>query len=357
MSQRTSILHSAHPESAVTGEIGDATVVRKFEDLETEYSALRDRAGLIDLGGATLIKVSGPAAEDFLQNVLARDVEYLTPERCITSLILDVEGEIVDLVTVWGHDDGAIIESSVGGGARLLEHLGSVEADSVELTDISGAFVVIALEGPYSWGVIGRLIDTELPALPLDSVAETEWDGTEILFARTGATGEYGYKMMVPAEAATNLWNKAAAEATPVGFDVHSLAMLEVRQPVPHHEFGPGTSVLVSGTNWLVDITKEEFLGRDAVLAEFEGAPGRRTVGFSMDGEAPAAGTPILAGDQQIGEIVHAVHSPGLGEALGLARVDAEFAAAGLELTAADHPVQTLSSTYITPKSWTIPIV
>ncbi|MGW2194533.1 aminomethyl transferase family protein, partial [Streptosporangium sp. NPDC001682] len=58
-----------------------------------------------------------------------------------------------------------------------------------------------------------------------------------------------------------------------------------------------------------------------------------------------------------IGEVVYAVHSLGLGATLGLVRVDAEFAAAGLRFTVGDAEVTTLTSPYITPKSWSIPII
>ena len=350
-------LSTVHPDDAVTELVGDSVVVSEYEDSHAEYSSLRDRAGLVDLGGAALILVAGRDAPAFLQDVLARDVEFLTPERTLTSLVLDDDGHIVDVVVVWGHDDGAIVESSVGGGTRLLAHLRARATGEVEITDLRGERTVIAIEGPYSWGVIGRLIDNELAALPLDSVVEAIWSDVDVLFARSGFTGEYGYKMIVPVDRAAELWAVAAAEATPVGNDAYELAMLEVRQPVARHETGGGVGVIESGTSWLVDITKESFVGRGAVDAEFGAQGGRRTVGFITDGDVPAAGTPVTAGTETVGEVVHAVESYGTGRVLGLARLDRDLAAAGLVLDVADAPAETVTSPYVTPKSWSIPIV
>ena len=115
--------------------------------------------------------------------------------------------------------------------------------------------------------------------------------------------------------------------------------------------------ILEMGAGWLVDITKEEFVGRDAVLAAFGAPAGRRTIGFSGVGEVPAAGTPITVDGESIGEVVHAVHSVGLGATLGLARVPADLAAAGLRFTVGDTEVTTLTSPYVTPKSWSTPII
>lgn len=357
MDSLTSPVKSAHPEGTVYGAVLEADVALRFSTLDAEYGAIRERAALLDLSGERIIEIAGDAATDFAQEVLARDVEYLTAERCMTSLVLDVDGTAVDQVVVWGRENGLLLESSVGGGARLLEHLRAHAEDGVEITDRTAEFALFGLEGPYAWGVVGRLIDGELAALPFESVVDTQWDGVDIVFARTGVTGEYGYKMLVPRESAERLWTKALEQAVPAGQEAVELAMLEVRQPVMRHEAGPGVDVLEMGAGWLVDITKEGFIGRDAVLAVFEGAAERRTVGFSGGDTVPAAGTPVTVAGEPIGEVVHAVHSVGLGASLGLLRLPPDLAAAGLRLTVGDTEVTTLTSPYVTPKSWSTPII
>jgi glycine cleavage system aminomethyltransferase T len=353
-----SVLATEHPEDTAYGEVGDATVPLRFSSLSEEYGVLRDRAAVLDLGGHGLIEITGSYAVEFAQRVLARDVEYLTSDRCMMSLVLDESGQVVDQVLAFGREDGLLLESSCGAGARLLEHLlARVEEDDVQITDRSGDLTVIGLEGPYAWGVVGRLIDGELASLPFESVVDTTWDDVEIVFARTGLTGEYGYQMIVPVESAAALWRRSLEHAQAAGLEALELAMLEVRQPIPRHEVTPGASVIEIGANWLVDITKETFIGKDAVVEVFEAGGGRRTVGFTGCSGVPTPGTRVQAGDQDIGEVVYAVHSVGLDATLGLARVEEDLAAAGLELTVGGLPVTTLTSPYVVPKSWSIPII
>lgn len=352
-----SVLASIHPEDTVYGEVGDATVPLRFSSLTEEYGVLRERAALLDLSGHRLIEITGPSAVDFAQRLLARDVEYLTSDRCMMSLVLDESGQVVDQVVAFGREDGILLESSCGAGTRLLEHLQARKEDGVEVTDRSGDLTALGLEGPYSWGVVGRLIDGELASLPFESVVDTTWDDVEIVFARTGLTGEYGYQMIVPVEAAAGLWQRSLEHAQAAGLDALELAMLEVRQPIPRHEATPGATVVEIGANWLVDITKDEFVGRDAVVEAFENGGGRRTVGFTGCTGVPAPGTRVQAGGQDVGEIVYAVHSVGLDATLGLARVEQDLAAAGLELSVGGMPVTTLTSPYVVPKSWGIPII
>lgn len=360
-----SVLATLHPEDTVYGDVGDATVAQRFSSrpdaLSSEYQVLRERAAVLDLSGHRLIEVTGAAAVDFAQRVLARDVEYLTSERCMMSLVLDEAGQVVDQVLAFGREDGILLESSCGAGTRLLDHLRAHNDEGVEIIDRSGELTVLGLEGPYAWGVVGRLIDGELASLPFESVVDTTWNDVDIVFARTGFTGEYGYQMIVPREAAGELWRQAIEHAQAAGQEALELAMLEVRQPIPRLEATEGATVIEIGANWLVDITKNEFVGRDAVLDAFESGQGRRTVGFVggfAGGEGvPTPGTRVLAGGEDIGEVVHAVHSVGLGTTLGLVRVDAGLAAAGLRFTVAGAEVTTLTSPYIVPKSWSIPII
>ncbi|WP_277209527.1 hypothetical protein [Isoptericola croceus] len=357
----TSPFAPAYPEGTACADIAGVQVPVRFSDPTAEYQAVRERAALFDLTGASVIEIGGPGATDFAQRVLARDVEYLTSETTMSSLVLADDGSVVDQVVVWGREDGMYLESSIGRGAELLAHLQerAADADAVTVTDRTDEFGLFALEGPYAWGVVGRVIDAELAAMPFESIVDTRWDGVDIVFARAGLTGEYGYKVLAPRESALDLWVKAAQEATPAGLEVLELAMLEVRQPVLRHETADsaGASVLEMGANWLVDVSKDEFVGRDQVLAAFEAGSTVRTIGFSGTGPVPEPGTEVTVDGEAVGEVVYATRRIGADDTLGLARVRPELAAAGLRLTVADAEVSTLTSPYVTPRSWSTPII
>ncbi len=351
-------LKELHPESTVYSDFGGASVPWAYGDAAKEYRTLRTSQALLDLSSCTIVEIRGDAA-GFAQRVLARDVEYLTAERCLVALVLDDGGQPVDIVTVYGRGDTVLLESSFGNGPALLAHLRAQADDSVELVERTD-LVSIGLEGPYSWGVVGRLIDHELPALPLETVSDITWQGHELIFARTGFTGEYGYRVIASHEAARAFWAQAAVIAPPVGQQALELAMLEVRQPILRLETADASSVASLGFNWLVDSTKESFVGRDALFAAFHRTDSPRTIGFTC-AQSPAPGTAVLAGGEQIGTVVHAVHSIALGRTLGLARVHSDFAAAGLELTLGgtgpELTIDTVASPYIIPKSWSVPII
>ncbi|MBF8186911.1 aminomethyl transferase family protein [Nonomuraea sp. K274] len=350
-------LSTAYPVTPEFRTVGGTELAWRFSTREAEYKALREDAGLIDWGDARVIEVRGETV-DFMQRLLTRDVEYLAGERCVCSLVLDEAGKVVDIVTVYGRDEGMLLESSPAGGDRLWAHLTAHADESVEIVDRSGDLTVVGLEGPNAWRIIGRLFGEETTAMPFESMADTSLNGTDVLLARTGVTGEYGYKLITGHAAAVEFWHIAAERATPIGMETVEAAMLEVRQPIMHREVSDEHGVVVLGLSWLVETAKETFVGREAMLAEFETPATIRTIGFAGEsgGTVPASGTPVLADGHVVGSVVHAVDSSGLGAVLGLMRVDATLAAAGLPFTVGELDVETMSTPYILPKSWITPI-
>jgi len=361
----TSMLADTRSDTLVTETIDASTVPWVFTDFEDEYNRLRQGRGVFDLTSLGRIRVEGPRALAYLQRVLARDIEYLFPERCLTSLVLDDAAHPVDIVVVHKVQGGYLIETSFGRAPSTLAHLQAQASDDVEVRDVSEEAVVIGLEGPFAWDLVKQVFDPQLTGLPFQGVASSSWSGEEFMVTRTGYTGEYGYKFHLTPDLARKAWTVLAQDAPPVGFQALEVSMLEMRQSMIHREVGPDDDVIACGLNPLVEIDKDDFVGKDALAAQREAGVPVRTLGFTAEGDAdvPAEGATVLAGGElEIGRVVYAVRSPGMGKAIGLIRVDTEWAAHGLDLEITDGngqatPVRTVPSPFVIPLSWTIPIL
>lgn len=358
---RVSHVKSSHPAQTTYRVIGDSEVPWEFGDYLQEYQSVRNQAAAFDLSGLGLIRLRGDVIP-FLQHVLARDVEYLAPDRSLTSLVLRDDGLPLAIVTLYVLDQEILVETSVGDGTALLEHFRVNATPDVEISDLRDDTCLFGVEGPYAWGVVGRVFDTGVTALPYEAVMEMSWNGHSIVFSRSGFTGEYGYKIFAPAEAATQLWEVLVREATPAGERALEAAMLEVRQPVLHRE--GGVDVLTAAFNWLVDSTKQEFVGRESVMSHSTDSVPTRTIGFSTSATATLEPqSAVKAAGIPIGQVLVTEFSPTLDAVVGLARIDKEFAAAGLTLSAGgpgdsdDVEMTTLPSPYVVPTSWRTPIL
>jgi glycine cleavage system aminomethyltransferase T len=347
-------LKAAEPGASIE-LIDGAEVVWQVDSYEDEYRAVREGAALSDLSGAGPLRVAGSDAAAALNAVLTRDVELLVPEQTQASLVLAPDGRPLDAVVVLAlAPDEYLVTCGPGRGPTVSEAVRAASPGAeAEIEDLAESMAVFSVEGPESWRAVDAVLGEDFVGLAYGSLLPGEVDGAEILVARIGVTGEYGYTLFLPQPLAPRLWRALARHARPIGRRALETAMLEVRHPLPHRELSADSTVLTAGLNWLVDRTKPEFVGR-AVLLALDPAEGMRPLGFRADPGAVAAGEPLFVEGERVGHVVYVVEDPGLGGQLGLAAVDRGWQAAGLEFTAAAGAItRTLAAPYVVPRSWT----
>ncbi len=338
----------------------DLAPTRIERSLESDYETLRSAAALLDLSDVGLIRLTGEGAHELAQRLFTRDIEFLTPERSITGLLLTEDAHVIDVVSCFVDDRGIVLRTSFGSAERVQAHISAAatEGTVVERLDMA----LIGVEGPYAWSVIGEVLDPDLASLPFESVVALSWRGHEVVFSRTGVTGEYGYQMFGDPVGIEELRSELSVSAQPIGREAVEIAMLEVRQPLLSEELMDGADVLTAGLQWLVDPTKESFQGKEPLLALFEGGIRRSTIGARLAGlHDSLRGNRVLVGGEEVGEVVWTVPAPGRDHTWVLARVRTELTASGLDLDvetpAGPQPVRTLSSPYVVPTSWGVPIL
>jgi glycine cleavage system aminomethyltransferase T len=349
----TSPLAGTFPAGTTTKTIESATVAWDFGDLQAEYDVLREAAGKIDLSGAGLIQVSGSGAYDLLQQALARDLEFVTPEQSLISLLLDESGKAIDVVTAYYAEDGFRLETSTGRGPVTAAHLTALAqatGSDAEIT-ILDDLTLILVEGPTAAKVIEDTIDPDLGALPLSGLMEVEFDGVDLIVSRSGFTGEYGYKIFVPTSDVEKVWNAISIPAA--GHGALEAAMFEVRQPVIHLENAEATA-LENGYSWLIDITKESYVGQEAVQSAFDAGSRSNVIGFvAPTADKPLdAGAPVEIGGVEVGKVVLSIFSPGRKEFIGLAQMRSDLVAPKLDVTIGAVEATTLAAPYFLPISW-----
>lgn len=339
------------PPSAVFAEIDSQTVPWHFGTIEGDYWNLRRGSGLIDLTGAGLLRVSGSGAQDLLDAAITREVGYMTQDRTIMGLMLAEDGRPIDLVVLYRSDEAFLVQTSVGRSDLVLDVLRERAEDGTSVDDASSDLVLLGIEGPKATEVVSNILIEPVDGLPFQGARTTSWSGGDALVTRTGVTGEFGFIVMVPADDVQTLWDTVAKSAPPTGFAALETAMLEVRQPILGRELLDDDTVETAGLNWLVDIQKEAFIGRDALLQQFDAGPPTRRVSFTAAGDV-SRGDAIRLDGETVGDVVHAAYSPSLERHCGIGRVDPAFAASGLVIEIGSCEGRTVSSPMLTPTSW-----
>ena len=313
------------------------TIPASYDGLDVEYRRLRTDRGLIDLCAAGKFEVSGPAAVDFLDELCTRPVGFLIEERTMATLLLDDAGRIVADAILYCFDGHYLIEVWPLQRQAAWEHVSARAAgrDGVTVRDRSDDIAVYGIEGPQAHLTVQPFMEFTLAQLAYRSFCTTTWEGHSITISRTGMTGEYGYKLFVDAEQGEALRERLVElGALACGLDAVNVCRMEARfANIEDEAPGSAASPFDLALQWMVDFGKD-FVGKESLLAEWNGGGLRRPVCFTADVSAGvAAGDELLGGDVVVGRVSHALYSPGVERIIGVAHIDEEYAASGLEFS------------------------
>jgi aminomethyltransferase len=338
-------------------------VKSQYTTTNEEYQALRHGTGLIDYDGVGRYRVSGPGAAAFLGRATSRGVDFLLEGQISTALLLREDGTVVGEVLVHCLGQEYLVEVWPAQAPEAGRHLtGSArDAGDVEVTDVGPEARVFGVEGPESYKVAQRFLDFPISSMAYRSFVQPDHDGVPVLVSRTGVTGEYGFKLHVPAEHGEKVHNELVdLGAREVGLDAIDICRMEMRfANLECESAGTEVTPFDVGLQWMVDLDND-FTGAAALRDRWKDASTRLPVcwqGEEGATEIPAPGSAIgVADGDPVGEVTHAVYSPALRRVIGTARVDRAVAASGLEFTAAGAPVRTISAPFLVATSFGVPM-
>ncbi len=276
----------------------------------TEHHAVRQRAGLFDIGHMGQVRFEGPQALQFLQWVTTHDVSRLEPGAAQYSLLCDEQGGVLDDVIVYRLAETRYLMVVNAANtdadlawleARLARPGRGVDPDGVAMERLSPARTLLALQGPRATAVLRRLTTEPVGDLPNYHALEGKVDGVPALIARTGYTGERGYEIAFDGAQAPRLWRAIleagqAEEVIPCGLGARDTLRLEAGMALYSHELTRETNPFEAGLERVVRFEKGDFLGAAPLRAVQASGPRRRLVGVQLiDRGVLRAGYPILA--------------------------------------------------------------
>jgi len=275
--ERYSPLHSAHVAAGAsfTDFAGWQMPVRYSSDL-AEHHAVRKTAGLFDLSHMAEIRVSGPQAGEFLDHALAGQLSVIDLMQAKYSLLLNSRGGIIDDLVVYrtGESDFLVV-ANAGNHDQALDALTARAARfDVAVTDESDDTALIAVQGPNALAIVqataGLTTHADIVGLRYYRAITATFDGTPVLIARTGYTGEDGFELYLPNGAALALWDAivvagAAHDLVPAGLASRDTLRLEAGMPLYGHELTTSTYPAQAGLGRVVNLAKPtDFVGRTA---------------------------------------------------------------------------------------------
>ena len=320
-----------------------------------EHRACRTDAVAFDVSHLGTVRVSGPDAYDRLQSALTNDLAKVRPGRAqYTHLLDEADGSVIDDIIVWWVDDEVFdVMPNASNTDRVVSAIGG--------QDTTANRAIIAVQGPNARARAASVLP-EVAIVARFGVERITWQGAECVLAGTGYTGEDGFEVAVPVEAAPALWDAmCAAGITPAGLGARDTLRLEAALPLHGHELGAGITPLQAGLGWVVGWDKGPFRGRDALVAEREMGISRRLIGLRTEGrQPPREGALVMMSEQTVGTVTSGNFSPMLEYGIALAYVDADVdsspgAVLDLEQRGKRREATVVATPFVTSGQWALP--
>jgi aminomethyltransferase len=327
----------------------------QYSGILNEHRTVRTAAGLFDLGHMGQVRVTGPDALAYLQQITTNDVAVLQPGEAQYSMLPNPTGGVIDDIIVYRLVDepGYFVVINAANHdkdvAWMQEQRTARAGLNVDVDDVSEHLGMIAIQGPNALETVACLTESPLAELKPFSCSGATVAGIPVLAARTGYTGEDGFEFYVHQESTPALWDAlmAAGEPlglAPIGLGARDTLRLEARMPLYGNELADDISPLEAGVGWAVKLDKGDFVGRDAIAQlKEEGVP-RKTVGFRLVERAGSArhGYEVQVDGRTVGVVTSGGKSPTLGDEIGLALVETGVAGVGkpLDIIIRGRPVR-----------------
>ncbi|MFL6505980.1 MAG: aminomethyltransferase family protein, partial [Candidatus Udaeobacter sp.] len=148
-----------------------------------------------------------------------------------------------------------------------------------------------------------------------------------------------GIEVFFPAKDAEKFWRSVLERGKPLGIKPCGLGArdtlrLEMCYPLNGSDLSPERNPIEAGLGFFVDLTKPDFVGRDALVKTKEFGPGEKLVPFRMKekGAPPRPHYGVFRNGQRIGEVTSGTLSPSLNWGIGMAYVSSAHAKIGAEI-------------------------
>lgn len=309
----------------------------QFEGIRQEHMAVRRTCGVFDVSHMGEIEIAGPGAETLCQKLNTNDMAKLADGRARYGFFCREDGGTVDdLITYRMSGERFLLCVNAANTQKVLDWIReNAGGTGAETADASSRYAQIAVQGPASAAVMEAVLpEAGLGDMPRFSFVVLERGGFGMTVARTGYTGEDGFEVFLPPDAAADFWKKACASgAVPCGLGARDTLRIEAGYPLYGHELSESVTPVEAGLGRYVKTDKGDFIGREALCGQIERGPARELAGFRMlERGVPRRGCGALVDGRRIGEVTSGTMSPVLGTGVGMALVESGSVAAAGEM-------------------------
>ena len=320
-----------HPRAYIKPEDGG---------LMEEYKYLTEHVTMWNVAVERQIQVKGPDAEKFVNAVITRKASVCEVMKARYVILCNQYGGILnDPVMLRPAEDEFWFSLSDSDLEFWLQGVNTFAKMNVSIHEIDVAPVQI--QGPKSFDLMRALVGKAIDDVPYYGLMKAEVGGRKVMISRSGFSAEAGFEIYLynATTYADDMWN-AVLEA---GKQFN----LKVIAPGHHRRIEAGilswgqdmdaeVNPYEVGLGWQVDLSKDFFVGKDALAKIKAEGVTHKLCGVRMGGEPitwyPADFYHVHSDDELVGYITSAWYSPAQESNIGFAFVPSALTELGTNL-------------------------
>ena len=339
----------------------------EFVDFAEEVKAVRENVAMADMSPLTKIQITGKDATAAVNWLVTRDINKMEVRQVLFTPLCTEEGKVITDGLVFREEKNKYRITADPMFEWVYENCKKFD---VEVEDVTDDFGILTLQGPKSINVLEDVTSTTWKDLDFSRLVRSKIAGVDVEIGRTGFTGELGYEILVKSIDANAIWDAVEQAGKPYGIipaGQYALDILRIEAGLlitgcDYTNAGPDpsgshckasshpdrlASPFEVNMGALVDLSKDDFIGKSALVKEKKNGTKVQMRGVEIDwhsvvdlyvrqGIAPQIspkadweGSDIFIDDEHVGWISSTVWSTTLKKLIAFAHIKTKNADIG----------------------------
>ena len=272
------------------------------------FAAALTGACAVPLAETGWVRVTGEDRVRWLNGMVTNSIQALGPGDGCFNFLLNAQGRIQGTATAWAAGDAILLETDraqVGPMMAMLDRF--IIMDDVELADGTGERAGLLLAGPEAEALLRAegLLPEALAQGAGVRFAEVAWRGAQVRVQTMPGKVVPRFELWATRPASEELRAMLAGAGVVEG-DAGSVETLRLLEGTPRFGVDLREKELPqeTGQTEALHFSKGCYLGQEIVeRIRSRGAVHRVFAGFALEGERPAVGAVLNAGEKAVGEI------------------------------------------------------
>ncbi len=328
-----------------------------------EHTHTREAASVFDVSHMGQLAVSGKDAAAMLERILPVDLVGMEENRQQYALITNQSGGIIDDLMVTNAGEYFFIVVNASRKQKDLTHIESHLEGDCRLSLLEDR-ALVAIQGPQAAAAM-KHIAPESGELLFMQARRMDVAGIDCLVSRSGYTGEDGFEISVPADAALELTAALMSDkgVRPAGLGARDTLRLEAGLCLYGQDIDEDTTPVEAGLQWALSRVRRPggaraggYPGFETIARQLKEGVDRVRVGIHPEGRAPVRAETELVdrSGKKVGKITSGGYGASVGGPVAMAYVETSYASENTRLDAMvrgkARPVRVAKLPFVRPR-------